>query len=132
MALSKQIHNRRRVKPEQDVQVDILGPVQLGDFAAGTLEVVAYRTSPETSYAVAIAGDRPIDERLVSTPISSFGASLLAFELLSSGIPRAHQENAVMSLAAWVFGSQLDNGGADRQRKYLEEVAKSHGFGECD
>jgi hypothetical protein len=130
MSLATHIHKRRRVKPEQAVRVDVLGPVEVGCFAAGTLEVVAYRTHPETSYAVAIAGDRPVEDQLVSTPISSFGANVLAFEILSGGLPAEHQDDAVMTLAAWVFGSQLDSGGADRQRKHLEEVARSHGFGE--
>jgi len=129
MSLATHLHKRRRVNPEQSVQVEILGPVQLSDFQAGTLEVVVYRTAPEPNYAVAIAGDRPIDARLVSTPISSFGANVLAFELLSGGVPEAHREDAILTLSAWVFGSRMDNGGAERQRKHLEEVVRNHGFG---
>jgi len=63
MVFSKQIHNRRRVKPKPFVAVEVLGPVQMGCFAAGELEVVVYHTKPEPSYALANQGNEPVQKR---------------------------------------------------------------------
>ncbi len=115
------------------VMVDSLGPLALSDFVAEGFELLVWRTSGATSYALARCGDLvadvPLDERLVTTPISELGAHVTAFEILAGELPRERLEKFAKTLAAFVFAQAQDTGGIARQQRHLKRLAREHGFG---
>ncbi len=111
------------------VMIESLGPLALAGFDAPGFELAIYRTDGATSYALARTGEEPLDERLVTKPMSEFGAYVLAFEILAGELSKEHLEDFAKTLAAYVFAKEQDTGGIARQRRHLEKLARDHGFG---
>ena len=111
------------------VMVESLGPLALSDFTAPGFEMLVWRTTGADNYALAQTGDGSPDERAVTTPISEFGAYVLAFEMLAGELDPEQFKKFAKSLAAYVFAKGQDTGGMDRQRQHLEQLARDHGFG---
>jgi hypothetical protein len=111
------------------VMMESLGPLALSDFSANGFELLVWRTTGPDNYALAKTGEEPPDARAITTPISEFGAHVLAFEILAGELTGARLEEFAKTLAAYVFAKGQDTGGMARQRRHLQQLARDHGFG---